>query len=106
MRRAGPDGRSVAVRGPEELELELLPVAAAFVLDVEHRGGRDTQPLTTYLDGKGPLGFDSVTVNGSSASTAVSPLTLTVIVLLASPARNDTVPVVLPHLDAARAAFA
>ena len=37
-------------------------------------------------------GFDSVTVKPSSGSTTVSPATLTVIVLLVSPAAKLTVP--------------
>ena len=39
-----------------------------------------------------PDGFDSVTVNVSSASSRKSPLTSTVTVLLTSPAANVTVP--------------
>jgi len=39
-----------------------------------------------------PVGADSVTVNVSSGSTTVSPATFTVIVAVAWPATNDTVP--------------
>ena len=63
----------VGVAAPSSLRM--VPVAAAVPMVVP------------------ALGFDSVTVKFSPGSTVLSPATLTVIVLLVSPAAKLTVPV-------------
>ena len=49
-------------------------------------------PVATARDSVAPVGFDSVTVKVSSGSTAVSPVTATVMVLEVSPAAKVSVP--------------
>jgi len=45
---------------PDQLKLQLVAFAHPLVLDIEHRIGRDAQPLARHLNVKCLAGFDCI----------------------------------------------